>query len=220
MKGAPLPNREQASKQLCDAAHRANDAALLTGTEGNLSARLDNGTLLCTPTSLSKRHVTPEDLCVISSDGAQIAGRRSPSSEIALHLALYAEDPEIGAVVHAHPPFATTFAMLNEPLPAGYHPEAEVLLGPVPLVPYATPGRLELAHAVAPYAREHTAVLLANHGAVTWAEDPETALMLMETVESVARVLYQARAIGTPKRLPSDKVEELLRMRAARRVSL
>ncbi|MBN2448638.1 MAG: class II aldolase/adducin family protein [Phycisphaerae bacterium] len=203
--------------KICELGRRAYEQGLLCGAEGNISCRLGTGEILCTPTGLCKGLLTPEDICVVESDGHQTMGHHPPSSEIRMHLALYAADASIQAVVHAHPPFATTFAVLGRPLPRGILQEAEILLGEVALADYATTGTQALAEVLRPLPRRHTAALLRNHGAVTWGADLESTYQLMETLEAVCRVLYQARQLGTPQRIPPGQLRELEQMRAERR---
>lgn len=195
--------------QLCELGRRAYARSLVAGTEGNFSLRLHDDRILCTPTGLCKGLMRPEDLCVLTLAGKQVSGRRRHSSEILVHLAIYSANPKVRAVVHTHPPFATTFAVVGEPLPRGILPEAEMFLGEVPLVPYATTGTADLANAVRPFAREHVAVLLQNHGAVTWGGDLELAYGRTEVLEAVCRVLHQARQIGVAQPIPEAKLAEL-----------
>jgi L-fuculose-phosphate aldolase len=201
------------ARQLCDIGRRAYQRGLIAAAEGNFSSRIDDATILCTPTGMCKGFLTPDDLCVIDPAGRQVSGARRPSSEIKLHLAAYDADPRVRAVVHTHPPFATTLAVLGETIPAGVLPEAEILLGPVPLVPYCTPGTAALGEALRPFVRDHVAAILQNHGAVTWADDLERAYQWTEVLEAVCRVVYQARRIGMITPIPPNQLGELPRRR-------
>ena len=198
---------------MCEIGRRAYARSLVDGTGGNFSCRLDDARLLCTPTRFCKGLLTPEDLCVVDLTGRHLAGSRSPSSEILMHLEIYAANPAVRAVVHVHPPFATTFAIRGQPIPTGVLPEADVFLGPVPVIPYQTPGTREMGTALRPYATNHVAALLQNHGAVTWGPDLETAYVLAETLEAVCRVVFQARQMGGLRPIPSERQPELARMR-------
>lgn len=189
---------------MCEIGRRADARMLVDGTGGNFSCRLPDGRILCTPTMCRKGSLTPDDLCEVALDGRQVGGRRRASSEIAMHLALYRADDAIGAVVHTHPLYATTFAVLGERVPTDLSPEGTVFLGEVPLVPYRTTGTAAMGEVLAPLARAHVAALLANHGAVTWGPDLETAYALTETLEAVARIAYQARLIGTPRPIGAE----------------
>ncbi len=210
-----MPHMEAELRQaMVDIGRRAYARGLVAASEGNFSARLERGRILCTPTFQSKGRLNPETLCILAADGRQLAGPHPPSSEIRMHHAIYAADPSVQAVVHAHPPFATTFAVLEEPLPRGILPEAELLLGEVPITPYATTGTQALADAVAAAVQDHSATLLSHHGAVAWSRrDLETAYHLMEALEAVARVVYQARQLGTPQPIPDAELVVLAERR-------
>lgn len=199
--------------KMCDIGCRAYARGLVTATEGNFSVRVAPDRVLCTPTTLSKGLLTPGDLCEVTLENRPVDGERRPSSEIRMHLAVYRRSATVQAIVHAHPPFATTFAVLGEGMPGGLLPEGELFLGEVPLVPYGLTGSDELADRVAEYLPEHTAALLQNHGAVTWGRDLEEAYTLMETLEAACRVAYQARLIGTPQPIPADRRGELRTLR-------
>lgn len=201
------------AEAMCAVGRRACRRELVDGTGGNFSCRLDDEKVLCTPTLASKGTLQPRDLCVVDLTGRQIAGERRPSSEILMHLEIYAADQNVRAVIHAHPPFATTFSVLGEMLPTGVLPEGDVLLGPVPLVPYQTPGTRELGVALRPYVAGHVAAILQNHGSVTWAADLETAYLLTETLEAVCRVVYQARQLGQVRQIPPEQRELLAKLR-------
>lgn len=204
---------------MCEIGRRAYGRGLISGGEGNLSIRLDaaqaraagvsDGGILCTPSGLCKGDLTPDDLCIVAPGGGRLSGSRSPSSEIRLHLDIYDSDPAVRAVIHTHPPYATTFALLGETLPAGLLPEAELFLGAVPLVPYETPGTAALARLIRPHVCGGAAAILQNHGAVTWGSTLREAFMRTETLESCCRVVWQARAIGRPLAIPPEKLAEL-----------
>lgn len=149
-----------------------HQTGLVAATDGNLSVRLDDGNILCTPTVMSKGLMEPEDLVVVDRDGHKIAGSRDVSSEIAMHLLIYRNRKDVGAVVHAHPPTATGYAAAGIPLDRALCSEIIVTLGSVPLANYETPGTPELAQALAPLVAEHDAILMANHGVVTCGADP------------------------------------------------
>jgi L-fuculose-phosphate aldolase len=197
---------------MCEVGRRAYQRELVDGTGGNFSCRLDDQRVLCTPTLSCKGRLTPGDLCVVDLEGRPLAGTRRPSSELRMHLEVYAASPAVRAVIHCHPPFATTFAVLGETIPTGVLPEGEVFLGPVPLIPYQTPGTRAMGLALRPYVTDHVAAILQNHGTVTWGPDLETAYVLTETLEAVCRVVYQAR-LGELRRIPPDKQAELRSIR-------
>lgn len=210
-----MARMEERARQMCAIGRRAYERELVDGTGGNFSCRLDRERVLCTPTLLCKGLLTPTDLCIVDLEGRQLGGTRKASSEIRMHLEIYAADPATRAVIHCHPPFATTFAVLGETIPLGILPEGDVFLGPVPLIPYQTPGTTEMGAALRQYVRDGSAALLQNHGTVTWGRDLETAYDLTETLEAVCRAFHQARQIGQPKLIPPERQRELadLRMR-------
>lgn len=202
------------ARVLCRLARWAYRRQLVEGTGGNFSCRLADGDILCTPTQTCKGWLTPDDLCVVAPDGHQRSGARPPSSELAMHLEIYAASPTTGAVFHCHPPYATTLAVLGETLPEGLLPEGDVFLGPVPLIPYQRPGTREMGRVLLPFVPDHTAALLQNHGTVVWAGNLDQAYLLTETLEAVCRVYYQARLIGTPLRIPDAERAALARQRS------
>ena len=204
---------EELARKMCEIGRRAYQRELVDGTGGNFSCRLDDRRVLCTPTLLCKGLLTPEDLCVVDLAGQRLAGAREPSSEMLLHLAVYAAGPAVRAVIHCHPPFATTFAVTGQTLPTDVLPEGSVFLGPVPLIPYQTPGTGDLGAALAPYVAGHVAAMLQNHGTVTWGPDLESAYVLTETLEAVCRVVYQARQIGRERLIPPDGRTRLAQLR-------
>jgi L-fuculose-phosphate aldolase len=202
------------AEQMCAIGRRAYARQLVAGTEGNFSCRLGRETVLCTPTFTCKGLLRPVDLCVVDLRGNQVAGVRPRSSEILMHLGLYQADPEIHAVIHTHPPFATSFSVAGAADLGGVLPEGDVFLGEVPLVPYCTPGTPEMAVPLIPLVREHVAAIMQNHGVVTWGPDLETAYVLTETLEAVCRVVFQARQLGEVGRIPASERKLLAKLRA------
>jgi L-fuculose-phosphate aldolase len=190
-----------------------HQTGLVAATDGNLSVRLGDGTFLCTPTLMSKGMMTADDLVVVDSRGHRITGQRSVSSEIAMHLFIYRSRPDIGAVVHAHPPTATGFAAAGIPLDHNLCSEIVITLGTVPLANYETPGTPELAEALAPLVGDHDAILMANHGVVTYGEDLLSAYMNMETVEHYAKIALVTHMLGKQKPLSETHVSKLREIR-------
>ncbi len=182
------------------------ERGLVAGQDGNVSARLSDNRILVTPSGFSKVDVGPSDLVVLSLDGTRISGAHEASSEIAVHLRAYQRRGDIGAVVHAHPPTATGLAVAGESLPDNVLPEVTVLLGAVPLVPYATPGTTGLADQFDPYWAHHQVFLMANHGALTVGPTLRVAHQRMETVEHAARILAAARGFGHVGNLEPSQV--------------
>jgi L-fuculose-phosphate aldolase len=185
------------------------------GTSGNVSVRLDGGRVLATPTGCSKRVVGPEDLVVVDMDGRQLAGTRHVTSEIDMHLAIYKARPDVEAVVHAHPVFATGFASSGLALDKPLCSEVVMTLGTIPLAPYATTGTCEVRQTLAPYLQHHDAVLLANHGVVTYGDSVMDALMKMETVEHYAQICLVVRQLGGGATLEGKHLSDLVKARTA-----
>jgi L-fuculose-phosphate aldolase len=200
---------QEAGEAIVLVCRRLYDRGLVAGPDGNVSVRRDDGTILVTPTGLSKVDVTPDDLVVVSLEGRVREGRRAPSSEFRMHLRIYQRRPDIHAVVHAHPPVATGFAVAGEAFVAPVLPEVILQLGEVPLVPYATPGSEALADAFEPFLAHHDGFLMANHGATTIAPSLATAHQRMESLEHAARILLAARALGRVNELSAADVRSL-----------
>ncbi len=190
---------------------------LIAGQDGNLSVRLGPDRVLVTPSGLIKSLVTAADMVQVDRSGRRRRGRRNPTSELDLHLRILLRRPDVGAVVHAHPPAATGFAVAGEEIPANLLPELIFLVGRVPIVPYGTPGTPELGDRVEPYLAEHDALLLANHGAVTMGRTLDQAWIRMESLEHAARIIVAARAVGRPRPLDAAAVETLEALRAQAR---
>jgi len=190
-----------------------HQTGLVAATDGNLSVRLYDGNFLCTPTLMSKGMMSPDDMVIVDALGQKVSGRRNVSSEIAMHLFIYRNRPDVNAVVHAHPPTATGFAAAGIPLDSALCSEIVIALGTVPLANYETPGTPELAEALAPLISEHDAILMANHGVVAYGEDLLTAYMNMETVEHYAKIALVTHTLGKQKPLSETHVSKLREIR-------
>ena len=189
------------------------NAGLIAGVDGNISVRLGRDRLLVTPRGVLKAELRPRDLVEVDLAGIRRKGSRQATTELDLHLRVYRQRKDCGAVVHAHPPTATAFAVAGEGLPRDVLPEIVLLMGEVPCVPYATTGTPALGDAAEPYLARHAALLLANHGAVTWGQDLNEARIRMESLEHAARILLAARALGKVSRLTREQTDVLERMR-------
>jgi L-fuculose-phosphate aldolase len=190
-----------------------HEKGFIAATDGNISVRLNDFTVLATPTCMSKGMLTEEDLVTVDMRGKKLAGYREVSSEIAMHLMIYRVRPDISAIVHAHPPTATGFAAAGLPLDEALVSEIVISLGTVPLAEYGTPGTSELCDNIEPHVEEHDAVLMANHGVVAYGDDLLTAYMNMETVEHFAKISLVAHQLGTKQTLSADRVRSLLELR-------
>ena len=193
------------------------EAGLLAGADGNLSVRYVPGRVLVTPRGLPKGELEPGDIVEVDLDGRHLDGCRQATTELDLHLRVYRRRPDCGAVVHAHPPSATAFALAGEAIPEDVLPEITLLMGDVPVVPYATPGTPALGDAVEPFLAGREAVLLANHGALTWGADLTQARIRMESLEHGARILLAARSLGRVTRLTREQTDALQRLRGSSR---
>ena len=180
------------------------------GTSGNLSVRLDGEYVLATPTGTSKSLLTRNDMVIVDLDGNQLAGSRKVTSEIGMHLAVYQRRDDISAVVHSHPPISTAFACAGRALDKPLCAEAIMTLGSVPLAPYATTGTREVADSLADFIPHHEAILMANHGVVTYGKSILDAFMKMETVEHFAQINLIVDQLGSASLIAQDKVDALL----------
>jgi L-fuculose-phosphate aldolase len=205
--------------------HRLYERGLIAGAEGNVSARLEDGVILATTAGVCKGDIDETHIVALALDGRVLPSLRSgqahsdgsPSTEIRMHLALYQQRPDVAAVVHAHPPTATGFAVAGEDMTAPILAELVSLIGPVPLVPYGQPGTDELPERLAPFAADHDAFLLANHGATTVGRTLNEALYRMESLEQGARIILAARQLGRVNELPAGSAKALRELRMASR---
>lgn len=181
--------------------------------DGNISVRLDADRLLMTPKGVCKGFMTPDVLCITDLDGRKIQGDRDPSSEMLMHLEVYRQRPDAQAVVHAHPPIATGFAVAGIPLNRAVLAEVLTTLGSVPIAEYATPSTSELPAAVRRYVKAHDGMLLANHGALTLGSDVYAAYYKMETIEHFARISLVARLLGRENLIAREEVDRLQELR-------
>ena len=181
----------------------------VAANDGNISIRLDDNSILTTPTGVSKGILTEEDLIVCDLQGQKLFGCRERTSEIGMHLTIYQVRPDVRAVVHAHPPVATGFAAAGRPLNVALLPEVVIGLGSVPLAEYGLPGTPALTEGMLEYVPKYDAMLLANHGVVAYGEDAFQALSRMEVVEHFARITLVAELLGGPRALPRVEVQKL-----------
>lgn len=208
-----LKTEEQHRRDICEVGRWIYERGYVASTDGNMSVRLDSRRILTSPTCLNKGMMTPEDLVIIDHNGAQLSGSRRPSSEMGMHLLIYRRRPDVNAICHAHPPAATGYAVAGIPLNRAMLAELVVTLGCVPLARYGTPGTPELAAAIEPLVENHDAILLANHGVVTYGPDLLTAFFRMDTAEHSARVGLVSRLLGKQMLLSDAEVNKLLAFR-------
>ena len=201
--------------EMCEIGKRVYNRGMVAANDGNFSVKLSDNEFLCTPTGVSKGFMTPEYICKVDAEGNVIEANEGfkPSSEIKMHMRVYKEREDVKAVVHAHPMYATTFAVCGLPLTEPIMPEAVLYLGTVPLAKYGTPSTMEIPDAVSEYLPYYDAVLLENHGALSYADSLMGAYHKMESLEFYARLLYQAKMLGGPKELTDEQVKRLYGMR-------
>lgn len=204
-----MPGSMAARREIVRVCQRLWERGLIAGPDGNVSVRLGPDRILVTPAGMSKVDVRPEDLAELSLDDRHLRGSRRRSSEIGLHLRIYRRRPDVQAVVHAHPPTATGFAVAGESFMECVLPEIIFQVGSVPLVPYATPGTEALADRFEPFLDRHDAFLMANHGATTIGPSLLIAHQRMESLEHAARILLTARQLGQVRTLSPDDVRAL-----------
>jgi len=183
--------------------------------DGNISVRLGSDRLLMTPKSVCKGFMTPDMMCITDLDGRKLQGDRDPSSEMLMHLEVYRQRPDAQAVVHAHPPTATGFAVAGIPLDRAVLAEVLTTLGSIPIAEYATPSTRELPEAVRKYIKAHDGMLLANHGALTVGGDLYAAYYKMETIEHFAKISLVARLLGGENLISREEVMRLQELRGA-----
>jgi len=185
----------------------------VAASDGNMSVRLSDGRILITPTGRSKGFLEPDDMVIVDAGGRKLSGRLEPTSELKMHLFVYEARPDVSAVVHAHPPKATGFAVAGVHLAQCVLPEVILTLGGVPLTEYATPSTPEVPASIEQYIRSYNAMLLRSHGALTFGKDVMEAYYRMETVEHFAEITLTARALGGASPLSNEEVQKLLRAR-------
>lgn len=214
---AILPGMEKTEaehrRELCVAGAWLYQRGFVVATDGNLSLRLDDERVLTSPTGVSKGMLDPDSLVVTDMEGRRLEGRFSPSSEMAMHLAIYRRRPDVQAICHAHPPVATGYAAAGVALDKALLAECILDLECIPVAPYATPGTPALAETIEPLLGQYNAILLGNHGVVTFGGDLLSAFFRMETTEHIARVTLVTELLGRRKLLTSRDVESLLASR-------
>ena len=200
-------------EQIVEVGRRLYARGYTASNDGNISVRLDHRRLLMTPKSVCKGFMSPDMMCITDLEGKKLAGDRDPSSEMQMHLEVYRQRPDAIAVVHAHPPTATGFAVAGIPLDRAVLAEVITTLGSVPIAEYATPSTKELPAAVRKYVKAHDGMLLANHGALTLGGDLFAAYYKMETIEHFAKISLVARLLGGERLLSREEVDRLQGLR-------
>jgi len=204
---------DELRREICEIGRRIHQLGFVAGFDGNISARLDSHRILSSPTTISKGMMQADDLVICDYDGKKISGRRNVTSEIAMHLLIYRRRRDAQAVAHAHPPTATGYAAAGMSLNKALISEVVLTLGCIPLARYGTPGTAELTAALEPLVGTHDAILMANHGVVTFAPDLERAYFKMETVEHFAKISLVTELLGKQVLLSEAEVDKLLAAR-------
>src|ERR671920_895964 len=208
-----MSSESQLRADIVEVGRRMYARGYTASNDGNISVRLGGGRLLMTPKSVCKGFMDPSMMCITDLDGKKLAGDRDPSSEMQMHLEVYRQRPDVEAVVHAHPPIATGFAVAGIPLDRAVLAEVLTTLGSIPIAEYATPSTKELPAAVGKYIKAHDGMLLANHGALTVGGDLFGAYYKMETIEHFAKISLVARMLGRENLIPRDEVMRLQALR-------
>jgi L-fuculose-phosphate aldolase len=200
-------------EEMCEVGRRVYAKGFAAANDGNISYRLSEDRVLCTPTRVSKGFMKPDDLCIVDLDGKQVSGKRKRSSEILLHLTIMKTRPDVKSCVHCHPPHATAFAVAHEPIPKCTMPEFEVFLGEVAITPYETPGGQAFADTVIPYVKDTDTIILANHGTITCGSDLMDAYFKTEIIDAYCRILLLARQLGPINYYSDAKAAELIKLK-------
>jgi len=200
---------------IIDIGKRLWERGYIVAKEGNISMRIDDGEILITPMGVSKGFMSRDMIIKINMDGEVTSPNKDyrPSSEVKMHLEVYKQRDDVNAVIHAHPPYSTSFAVAGVPIDTSVLPEAIMILGEVPVAPYGTPSTSEVPDSIIPFIRNTNAILLANHGALTAAIDLITAYHMMETLEHTARILCLATSLGNVNKIPEEQINKLMKIR-------
>ena len=202
-------SHEQAKNDIIEVGNKLYARGFVAANDGNITARMEDGSVWCTPTGVSKGGMTEDMLIRVDAQGNILEGTRNVSSEIALHLAIYRENPDLGGIVHAHGPGATAWAAYGTPWELAISLDSALTLGIVPCVPFAITGSKALAESAAPYCKNHTAVLLEHHGAVTWGKDVAQAMYRTEVLEHTFQVYANMKAFGEVRLLSESQLDEV-----------
>ena len=209
-----MVNVHRMKQEICEIGDRIYKKGFAAANDGNISYRISENEVLCTPTMHSKGFLKPDDICTLDMQGNQIAGNKKRSSEALLHIEIMKARPEIKSVVHCHPPHATAFAVAREPVPQCVLPEVEIFLGDVPITRYETPGGKDFAETILPFVHKTNVILLANHGTVSYGESVERAYWWTEVLDAYCRILLLAKQVGNVAHMSAEKSEEILELKS------
>jgi len=208
-------NLHKIKQEICEIGDRLYKKGFAAANDGNISFRLSENEVVCTPTLCSKGFLKPDDLCIVDMEGKQTAGHRKRTSEVMLHLEIMKARPEVKSVVHCHPPHATAFGIAREPIPQCVLPEVEIFLGDVPITKYAIPGGKEFAETILPFVHKSNIVILANHGTVSYGETVEKAYWWTEILDAYCRMLMLARGLGRINYFGEPEAQALLNLKGS-----
>lgn len=209
----------QYRRDLIEVCKRMYQKGYVASNDGNVSIRIADNEILATPTGMSKNDISPDQIIKVNMKGNLIEGYLKPSSELKLHIRAYEARPDVKAVVHAHPPISTGFAVAGIALDQMAIPEVIATLGTVPLAPYATPSTDQLAHSIDEFITKCNAILLSNHGVVTVGSDVHSAYYTMERVEHSAYIIWVAKSLGGERPLSKENIDKLIDVRNKNEVS-
>ena len=208
-----MVNAHKIKQDICEIGRRIYNKGFAAANDGNITVRISENEVLCTPTMHSKGFLKPDDIATVDMTGTQIAGRKKRSSEALLHLEIYKQRPDVKSVVHCHPPHATAFAVAREPIPQCVLPEVEVFLGDVPITKYETPGGQAFADTIIPFVDRTNVIILANHGTVSFGENVERAYWWTEILDAYCRILLLSKQLGRVNYFTEEKERELLQLK-------
>ncbi|WP_269522853.1 class II aldolase/adducin family protein [Coraliomargarita parva] len=207
------PEIQELKERICHIGKRIWSKGYVDGNGGNITVRVGDNLVLCTPTLISKGFMVPDDLCMVDLDGNQVAGTRPRTSEVNTHLGIMKNEPKAKSCVHAHPIYATAFAVAGVTPPSCLIPEPEVFLGEIGFASYQTPGTPENAREVGQLAKKHQSILMQNHGVICWGKDVEDAYWKMENTDAFCHTVTITNQLGGPKQYGPDKLKELILLR-------
>lgn len=216
-----MQNLDEIKEQICDVCHKMWQLGWVAANDGNVSAKLEDGRIIATPTGISKSFITPEKLVILDHDGTVLAAENGyrPSSEIKMHLRCYDKRDDVMSVIHAHPPGATGFAVAHKAMDMYNMIEDVAVIGSVPLTPYGTPSTTEVPDAIEPYLEEHDVMLLESHGALAVGSDVLTAFYRMESLELWAKITINAVILGGSYDISNKNIQKLIDLRGYYKVT-
>jgi L-fuculose-phosphate aldolase len=208
-----MTNLHQIKEEICDIGRRIYNRGFAAANDGNISFRIDENRIVCTPTGISKGFMKPDDLCVVDMNANQISGHRKMTSEIRQHITIMKHRNDVKSVVHCHPPHATAFGIAREAIPQCILPEVDINMGDVPIAKYIIPGGQAFADAILPFVDKSDIIVQANHGTVSMGPTIERAYFLTEMLDAYCRILLIARSLGRVEYFTKNEAEDLLALK-------